>query len=87
MNYHDQMERSTIERLRENMQRRGHLAQSLINSRIERVKFNPADPEHRASYRSFREKGKWTINFYVEQPFNNVLRMIEMRLIDYATKD
>lgn len=73
-----------LDGVRDQMTKTAHLSKTLIKASIPRVPFDASKKEHRDAYIKFRSEGKWDISFKVEPPFKDVLRMIEIRLINYA---
>lgn len=52
------------------------------------VRFNPADPAHRAAYWKLRTTGKQDedLRFVLEEGFSNVLGMMQQRIADHFSK-
>lgn len=63
--------------------------EKFTNARVSRVAFDPAEYEHRQSYKMFRETGKWKTSlsdscpFKLEWPFVSVPALCQGRLLDY----
>lgn len=49
------------------------------------VRFNPADPLHRAAYWTLRHEGKQDENlrFILEEPFRSVIAMMQSKIADH----
>lgn len=50
------------------------------------VKFNPANPEHRAAYATWELTGKWPIRFQTEWPLVTVPQTVLSALARHACK-
>lgn len=52
------------------------------------VKFNPAEPAHRAAYWQLRTSGKQDENlrFILEEGYSNVLSMMQMKIADHFSE-
>jgi hypothetical protein len=83
---HNTAQSGVLAKVKENMKNTSHLAKSLIDARIVRVSFDAFNPIHRSIYKHFVNTGKWELNFKVEEPYKDVVRLVEQRLIDYALR-
>jgi hypothetical protein len=57
--------------------------------KIERVKFDPANPEHRRAYEMLMVGGRIhpTLRFETEAPFVDILSMMERKISLYACQE
>ena len=74
----------TLERIRASMRNTKHLAQSLVNARIQRHYFDAENSEDRLVFLVFSKTGKWTKQFYFEMPDQNAVAMCQRKLLEYA---
>lgn len=64
----------------------GFFLKSTKASRIPREHFDPENSEHRIAYAQFIEHGKWTRQFFVEEPHLSVPHTILHKLAMHAIR-
>lgn len=74
---------STIQQVRTNITKTGHVSAALESARLERVVFDPRNVRHRAAYLAYMQTGKWPIYFHAELPHITVPATVEHKLLKH----
>lgn len=54
---------------------------------IQRVRFDPANEEHRIAFKVFLDTGRWTVNFFCEPQYSSICAMALDKLAHYSLRD